>query len=88
MGRSVGGQLTLATLIVGSPALLAVIAFVVSLVPVIGTVLGALVIVAALAGAALGRDLGALVAVPVAPAELLIFDRTIIPHQRNARQTL
>lgn len=143
VGRYVGGQLGLAavnaaftfllTSIVGSPApaLLAVIAFIGALIPVIGTVLGAtiatlltltvspvgavivavvmlvymqveayvlaprvmaravavpgaLVIIAALGGAALGGILGALLAVPVAAAGLLIVDRVIIPHQQRA----
>lgn len=142
VGRYVGGQLGLAavnaaftfllTSIVGSPApaLLAVIAFIGALIPVIGTVLGAtiatlltltvspvgavivaavmlvymqveayllaprvmaravavpgaLVIIAALGGAALGGILGALLAVPVAAAGLLIVDRVIIPHQQR-----
>ncbi|WP_369371696.1 AI-2E family transporter [Promicromonospora sp. Populi] len=44
---------------------------------------GALVIVAALAGAALGGVLGALVAVPVAAAGLLIINRVVIPLQET-----
>jgi predicted PurR-regulated permease PerM len=42
---------------------------------------GVLVIVAALAGASLGGILGALVAVPVAAAGLLVINRVVIPHQ-------
>ena len=42
---------------------------------------GSLVIVAALAGAALGGVLGALVAVPVAAAGLLVIDRVVLPLQ-------
>lgn len=42
---------------------------------------GVLVIVAALAGAALGGILGALVAVPVAAAGLLIIKRVVVPYQ-------
>lgn len=42
---------------------------------------GVLVIVAALAGAALGGVLGALVAVPVAAAGLLVIKRVVIPLQ-------
>lgn len=42
---------------------------------------GVLVIVAALAGAALGGVLGALVAVPVAAAGLLVIKRLVIPYQ-------
>ena len=42
---------------------------------------GVLVIVAALSGAALGGVLGALVAVPVAAACLLVINRVVIPHQ-------
>lgn len=45
---------------------------------------GALVIIAALSGAALGGILGALVAVPVAAAGLLILERVIIPRQQRA----
>lgn len=140
VGRYVSGQLILATVnatftllltvFAGSPApiLLAVIAFVAALIPVVGTVIGSvlvtlatltvspvaaivvgalllvymqveayvlsprvmsravsmpgvLVIVAALSGAALGGILGALVAVPVAAAGLLIIKRVVIPHQ-------
>ncbi|MFI2485499.1 AI-2E family transporter [Promicromonospora kroppenstedtii] len=140
VGRYVSGQLVLATinatftlvltLFAGSPApiLLAVIAFVAALIPVVGTVIGSilvtlatltvspvaaivvaacllvymqveayvlsprvmsravsmpgvLVIVAALAGAALGGILGALVAVPVAAAGLLIIKRVVVPYQ-------
>ncbi len=44
---------------------------------------GVLVIVAALAGAALGGVLGALVAVPVAAACLLIINRVVIPYQEG-----
>lgn len=142
VGRYVSGQLILATinatftlvltLFAGSPApiLLAVIAFVFALIPVVGTVIGSilvtlatltvspvaaivvaacllvymqveayvlsprvmsravsmpgvLVIVAALAGAALGGILGALVAVPVAAAGLLIIKRVVIPYQEG-----
>ena len=43
---------------------------------------GALVIVAALGGAALGGILGALVAVPIAAAGITIVNRVIIPHQQ------
>lgn len=140
VGRYVAGQLTLATInatftliltvFAGSPApiLLAVIAFIAALIPVVGTVIGSilvtlatmtvspvaalvvgivllvymqveayvlsprvmsravavpgvLVIVAALAGAALGGILGALVAVPVAAAGLLVINRVVIPLQ-------
>ena len=42
---------------------------------------GSLVIVAALAGAALGGVLGALVAVPVAAAGLLVINRVVLPLQ-------
>jgi len=42
---------------------------------------GVLVIVAALAGAALGGILGALVAVPVAAAGLLVIKRVVVPRQ-------
>jgi predicted PurR-regulated permease PerM len=41
------------------------------------------VIVAALAGAALGGILGALVAVPVAAAGLLVINRVVIPYQET-----
>ncbi|WP_275002497.1 AI-2E family transporter [Promicromonospora iranensis] len=44
---------------------------------------GVLVIVAALAGAALGGVLGALVAVPVAAAGLLVINRVVIPLQET-----
>ena len=44
---------------------------------------GVLVIVAALAGAALGGILGALVAVPVAAAGLLVINRVVIPYQET-----
>jgi predicted PurR-regulated permease PerM len=44
---------------------------------------GVLVIVAALAGAALGGILGALVAVPVAAAGLLVIKRVVIPYQET-----
>ncbi|MCP2262796.1 AI-2E family transporter [Promicromonospora thailandica] len=44
---------------------------------------GALVIVAALAGAALGGILGALVAVPVAAAGLLVVNRVVLPYQER-----
>jgi predicted PurR-regulated permease PerM len=140
VGRYVSGQLILATfnatftllltVFAGSPApiLLAVIAFVAALIPVVGTVIGSvlvtlatltvspvaaivvgacllvymqveayvlsprvmsravsmpgvLVIVAALSGAALGGVLGALVAVPVAAAGLLVIKRVVIPVQ-------
>jgi predicted PurR-regulated permease PerM len=140
VGRYVSGQLILATInatftllltvFAGSPApiLLAVIAFVAALIPVVGTVIGSvlvtlatltvspvaaivvgacllvymqveayvlsprvmsravsmpgvLVIVAALSGAALGGILGALVAVPVAAAGLLVINRVVIPLQ-------
>ena len=140
MGRYVSGQLILATInatftllltvIAGSPApiLLAVIAFIAALIPVVGTVIGSilvtlatltvspgaalvvalfllvymqveayvlsprvmsravavpgvLVIVAALAGASLGGVLGALVAVPVAAAGLLVIKRVLLPLQ-------
>ncbi|MFK4762641.1 AI-2E family transporter [Microbacterium sp. ZW T5_45] len=143
VGRYVGGQLGLAAInaaftfvvtgLVGSPApaLLAVIAFIGALIPVVGTVLGstvavlvtltasptaalvvavvmitymqieayilsprvmaqavavpgALVIIAALAGAALGGIIGALVAVPLAAAGLLILERVVIPRQQRA----
>lgn len=43
---------------------------------------GALVIIAALAGAALAGILGALVAVPVAAAVILIVNRVVIPRQQ------
>ena len=140
VGRYVSGQLILATInatftllltvIAGSPApiLLAVIAFIAALIPVVGTVIGSilvtlatltvspgaalvvalfllvymqveayvlsprvmsravavpgvLVIVAALAGASLGGVLGALVAVPVAAAGLLVIKRVLLPLQ-------
>lgn len=42
---------------------------------------GGLVIIAALAGAALGGILGALVAVPVAAAGLILFNRVLLPRQ-------
>lgn len=45
---------------------------------------GALVIIAAFAGASLGGVLGALVAVPVAAAGLIILDRIILPKQETA----
>ena len=45
---------------------------------------GALVIVAALGGAALGGILGALVAVPVAAAGTTIINRVVIPHQQRS----
>ncbi len=45
---------------------------------------GALLNIAALGGAALWGVLGALVAVPVAAAGLLIVDRVIVPHQQRA----
>lgn len=142
VGRYVGGQLLLAlingiftfilTLLAGSPApaLLALIAFVCALIPVIGPVIGttiavlltfivnpvgaivvgiallvymqieayvltprvmakavavpgALVIVSAVAGAALAGILGALVAVPVAAAGLIIVDKVVIPRQER-----
>lgn len=44
---------------------------------------GVLVIVAALSGAALGGILGALVAVPVAAAGLLVINRVVIPYQET-----
>ncbi|MDR7381820.1 AI-2E family transporter [Promicromonospora iranensis] len=44
---------------------------------------GVLVIVAALAGAALGGVLGALVAVPVAAAGLLVINRVVLPLQET-----
>ena len=46
---------------------------------------GALVIVAALGGAALGGILGALVAVPIAAAGVTIINRVVIPHQQRQR---
>ena len=46
---------------------------------------GALVIVAALGGAALGGILGALVAVPIAAAGVTIINRVVIPHQQQQR---
>lgn len=49
---------------------------------------GALVIVAALGGAALGGVLGAFVAVPVAAAGMTIIDRVIIPHQQGRKPEL
>ncbi|TQL55579.1 putative PurR-regulated permease PerM [Subtercola boreus] len=140
VGRYVGGQVVLAlanavvtfivTSAVGSPApaLLALVAFVGALIPVVGTVFGsaiaalatllvnpggalivaivllvymqieayilsprvmakavsvpgALVIVSAIGGAALGGILGALVAVPVAAAGLIIVNRVVVPRQ-------
>jgi predicted PurR-regulated permease PerM len=45
---------------------------------------GALVIIAAIAGATLGGILGALVAVPVATAGVLIYERVLVPHQQRA----
>jgi len=42
---------------------------------------GALVIIAAIGGAALGGILGALVAIPVVAAGILIFDRVVLPRQ-------
>jgi predicted PurR-regulated permease PerM len=42
---------------------------------------GALVIIAAIGGAALGGILGALVAIPVVAAGILIFNRVILPRQ-------
>lgn len=42
---------------------------------------GALVIISAIAGATLGGILGALVAVPVTAAVLIIVDKVVIPHQ-------
>lgn len=142
VGRYVGGQLGLASInaiftfiltsAVGAtaPSLLAVIAFVGALIPVVGTVLGAtiavivtlatgpaaaltvaivmlvymqveayvlaprmmakavavpgsIVIVSALAGAALGGILGALVAVPIAAACILIVERVFLPRQQR-----
>lgn len=44
---------------------------------------GALVIVAAFAGAALGGVLGALVAVPVATAGVIIFEEVVVPRQQR-----
>lgn len=44
---------------------------------------GSLVIIAVLAGGALGGILGALVAVPVASAGVLIYHKIIIPHQQG-----
>lgn len=140
VGRYVGGQLLLAainavftfilTSAVGvtASALLAVVAFVGALIPVVGTVLGSLVavlvsftvsptaalivaismlvymqveayvlaprvmskavavpgpvvIIAALAGAALAGILGALVAVPIAAAGILIVERVVLPRR-------
>lgn len=46
---------------------------------------GALVIVAALGGAALGGILGALVAVPIAAAGVTIINRVVIPYQQRQR---
>jgi predicted PurR-regulated permease PerM len=43
---------------------------------------GALVIIAAIGGAALGGILGALVAIPVVAAGILIFDRVVLPRQQ------
>ncbi|KQZ85290.1 hypothetical protein ASD56_02720 [Microbacterium sp. Root166] len=45
---------------------------------------GVLVIVSALAGAALGGILGALVAVPAAAAALVVIERVVIPRQDRA----
>lgn len=42
---------------------------------------GALVIIAAIGGAALGGILGALVAIPVVAAGILIYDRVLLPRQ-------
>lgn len=42
---------------------------------------GALVIIAAIGGAALGGILGALVAIPVVAAGILIFERVVLPRQ-------
>lgn len=42
---------------------------------------GALVIVAAIGGASLGGILGALVAIPVVAAGILIFERVVRPRQ-------
>jgi predicted PurR-regulated permease PerM len=42
---------------------------------------GALVIISAIAGAALGGILGALVAVPIAAAALVIIDQIVVPNQ-------
>ncbi|RFA13169.1 hypothetical protein B7R22_13820 [Subtercola boreus] len=55
-----------------APALLALVAFVGALI---------LVIVSAIGGAALGGILGALVAVPVAAAGLIIVNRVVVPRQ-------
>lgn len=45
---------------------------------------GPLVIIAALAGATLGGVLGALVAVPIAAAGLLLIERIVVPRQEKA----
>lgn len=45
---------------------------------------GPLVIISALAGAALGGVLGALVAVPIAAAALLVVERIVVPRQELA----
>jgi predicted PurR-regulated permease PerM len=44
---------------------------------------GALVVIAALAGGSLGGVLGALVAIPVAAAILLIIKQVVVPHQNE-----
>ncbi|MGW9629226.1 AI-2E family transporter [Agromyces sp. NPDC055520] len=44
---------------------------------------GALVVIAALAGGSLGGVLGALVAIPVAAAILLIVKQVVVPHQNE-----
>ena len=44
---------------------------------------GALVVIAALAGGSLGGMLGALVAIPVAAAILLIIKQVVVPHQNE-----
>ncbi|SIN72159.1 AI-2E family transporter [Agromyces cerinus] len=44
---------------------------------------GALVVIAALAGGSLGGVLGALVAIPIAAAILLIIKQVVVPHQNE-----
>jgi predicted PurR-regulated permease PerM len=44
---------------------------------------GALVIVAAFGGGALGGVLGALVAIPIATAGVLVFERVVVPRQQR-----
>jgi len=44
---------------------------------------GAVVVIAALAGASLGQLLGALVAIPVAASILIIYRQVVIPRQNE-----